>query len=35
MITLLITALITMLWLFLIAIYIRPSYQRIRAREGK
>ncbi len=30
-----ITALITMLWLFLIAMYIRPSFHRIQAREGK
>ena len=29
------TAFMTLGWLFLIALYIRPSYRRVRAREGR
>ncbi len=29
------TALGTMLWLFAIALYVRPSYRRIAARNDK
>lgn len=30
-----VTALLTMFWIFMVAMYIRPSYQRIRARNGR
>lgn len=29
------TALFSMIWLFAIALYVRPSYRRAMARQGK
>ena len=32
---LLVTALLTMFWLFAIAVYVSPTYRRVLARQGQ